>query len=509
MTRHTSAAMTAPTEEALLDRLVRADGQEDILLATYRPSTGATRTTALISTVIPPEPGDRHIHGNATINSQYILRAAEIAQRDGHGLVLAHSHPNSQGWQRMSPPDRVAEASYANLIRELTGLPLVGMTVAGADHTWSARHWDLGVGTRINCTHSTNVRILGARLAVSWNDALRSPPQPTNHQIRTLNSWGDQYQADLARRRVLVVGAGSVGLDIVLRLAASGLCDLTVMDFDLVEAHNLDRLIGATARDARLLRPKTYVAQREADRAATAPYGQVEVTDRSICEPDGVRIALDHDLIFSCVDRPWPRAVLNALAYSDLIPVIDGGIAIDTFDNGAMRNATWRSHVIRPNRPCMSCNRQLDLSQVPLDQQGLLDNPAYINGSEVTEPANQNVAPLSISVAAALLAQYVSFSVAPGHTGDPGPLQYSLNTHNLEHRNDTSRPSCPVEAQVGVGDLRIGLEGVHQRAEDQRHCANSPGARIRLLRWIDHAALKITKWLDQPSLPVSQTNRRY
>ena len=42
-------------------------------------------------------------------------------------------------------------------------------------------------------------------------------------------------QTDLARRKVLVVGAGSVGLDVFVRLAASGLCHLTVMDFDVVE----------------------------------------------------------------------------------------------------------------------------------------------------------------------------------------------------------------------------------------------------------------------------------
>ena len=174
-------------------------------------------------------------------------------------------------------------------------------------------------------------------------------------------------------------------------------------------------------------------------------------------------MALDHDLIFSCVDRPWPRAVLNSLAYSDLIPVIDGGIAIDAFGGGGMRNATWRSHVVRPGRPCMSCNRQLDLGAVAVERQELLDDPGYIRGAPAGRlPVNPNVAPLSVNVAASLLAQYVSFSVAPGGLGDPGPLQYALSTHYLEHRGDTTSPHCAAEAAEGTGDRRVCLTGLHR-----------------------------------------------
>ena len=316
-------------------------------------------------------------------------------------------------------------------------------------------------------------------------------------QLRTVSAWGESRQTDLARRKVLLVGAGSVGLDVFVRLAASGLCHLTVMDFDVVEGHNLDRLIGAARRDVRLRRPKTHVAHREAVQAATAATCRIAVSDWSICEPDGLWLALDHDLIFSCVDRPWPRAVLNALAYSDLIPVIDGGIAIDTFDSGEMRNSTWRSHVVRPGRPCMSCNRQLDLGLVPLERQGLLDDPAYITGSGDRQvPVNQNVAPLSVNVTAGVLAQYVSLSVAPAGFGDPGPLQYSLNTHHLEHRSDASSPYCATEAGEGTGDLRVCLTGRHDIAERQRQFSTSVGPIIRLLRWIDDRALALTTWLN-------------
>ena len=293
------------------------------------------------------------------------------------------------------------------------------------------------------------------------------------------------------------MGAGSVGLDVAIRLAASGLCHLTIMDFDLVEERNLDRLVGARRRDARLRRAKIHVARREARAAATAADGAIEVSDRSICEPDGLKLARDHDLIFSCVDRPWPRAVLNSLAYSDLIPVIDGGIAIDTFDDGTMRNATWRSHVIRPGRPCMACNGQLDTGSVTADRQGLFEDPSYIAGADqAVVPTGQNVAPLSISVAASLLAQYVSFSVGPAGFGEPGPLQYALSTHQLDRLGCDSKTHCSVEPDEGVGDGRVDLTAPHESAEKQRHRAQSVSTHTRFLRWLDDRLAALVAWLD-------------
>ena len=92
-----------------------------------------------------------------------------------------------------------------------------------------------------------------------------------------------------------------------------------------------------------------------------------------------------------------------------------------------MRTATWRSHVIRPGRPCLSCNSQLDLRAVGADKAGALEDPAYIAGlGEAAAPVGgQNVAVLSISAAASILAQYVSLNVAPGGIGEPGPCSTS------------------------------------------------------------------------------------
>lgn len=487
MSRRTSVAMTADTHDVLVGHLLRDDGQEDICLATYRPSTGATRRTALLRRVVLPEPGERAVHGNASLGGGYVLRAAALAQADGCGLVLAHSHPGGRGWQGVSGPDRDAETAYANLAREITGLPLVGMTLAG-DQSWSARHWDRGTGRDVEATYAENVRVLGDRLVVSWNDALVPPPRARPSQVRAVASWGEWMHRDLTRRAVLVVGAGSVGLDIAVRLAATGVTRIGLMDFDTVEERNLDRLVGATKVDAWLRRSKVDVVGRLVVLNATAAGLKLETSELSVCEPAGLAAALDFDVIFSCVDRPWARAVLNSVAYAHLVPVVDGGIGVDAFvDGNGMRGATWRSHVVRPGRPCLACNGQLDLTAVTADRAGDLDDPHYIAGLGAGGDRGENVAALSVSAAASLLAQYVSFTVAPGGLGEPGPLRYVLSTHTLEHVAAESRPTCPVEATIADGDATLTLAGPHAAAAQRRSTRREAERRwdVRLGRATD------------------------
>jgi molybdopterin-synthase adenylyltransferase len=455
-----SAAMTASLDRQLTGHLLRADGQEDVCLALYAPSTGATRTSAVLNSALLPGAGERLVHGNASFTGGYFVRAAREAAAAGLGVAALHSHPSGVGWQGMSRPDHEAELSYAQLVQEVTGLPLAGMTLAG-DGSWSCRRWDPS-GTP---EHGESVRVIGTSFCVTWNDRLRPPPTATDRQTRTVSAWGETAQASLARLRVLVVGAGSVGLDVALRRAATGIVEVGVLDFDTLEIVNLDRMIGAILADVRLARGKAEVAARLMRLAATAASPRIRPHDISVCEPDGLATALDYDIIISCVDRPWARGVLNSVAYADLVPVLEGGIGIDAFDDGQMRNAVWRTHLATPGQPCLVCNRQLDPAHIQSDKLGLYDNPDYIRGAAAGAlPARHNVAALSASVSASLLAQFTSLTVSPAGMGTPGPLRYSLSTHSLEHLDIPLKPSCCFETQVAAGDGRIPLTGVHDAA---------------------------------------------
>ena len=153
-----------------------------------------------------------------------------------------HNHL-SGGWQNMSDEDLVAERDRISPPARATGHPLVGLTL-GTDGSWSARFWAWD-GERFNRSWCDKVRVAGRRLRFTFNDDTMPPPRrrPTLH--RTIDTWGNARQSDIARLRIGVVGVGSVGCMVAEALARIGVEKLVLIDPDKVEMHNLDRLLYA------------------------------------------------------------------------------------------------------------------------------------------------------------------------------------------------------------------------------------------------------------------------
>lgn len=484
--RRLSVAMDGSTHYALAAHLLRSDGQEDLCLALWRPSTGRDRDTRIVQAPILPEGSDRAVHGNASFSAEYVLRAAGVAGAVGAGLAFLHSHPGGVGWQGMSTQDRDTERRIANLVRELTGMPLLGLTLAG-DGAWSGRSWDIGIGRDVQSRSCESVRVLADGLRVTFDDAIVPVPQPAPGQVRTLQAWGAPIQSLFARLRVLVVGAGSVGMSVAEALARAGVEHVDVMDFDSVEVLNLDRIRGATACDARLARPKVFVARRVLAAASTAARPRHQTFEWSVCEPEGLSVALDYDVIFSCVDRPWPRHVLNTIAFADVIPVIDGGLRAFRNHDDSFKTAYWTSAVVGPGRTCLACLGQYDPAQVQLERDGSLDDPKYIEGLPPDSPlrARQNVAAFSAATSAALLLQFVAFVARPSEQGDPGPLRFDLRTQIGERIDAPCDPECFFQHLCGCGDGRPVTTGAHVVAEGARRLREAVPFHVRLRRAAD------------------------
>lgn len=467
-----SAAVTTGLFERLRGHLLRADRQEDLAFLLWHPSRGSGRTTALLADVIAPIDGDRHVHGNASFEPVYLERSIGAALEAGAGLAFVHSHPGGRGWQAMSPDDGRAEQGMAPAVLAATGLPLVGLTLAG-DSALSARFWERRGPRDYQRNDCESVRVVGDRMRVTYNDALRPAPIASARHARSVAAWGPDVQALLARLRVGVVGAGSVGSMVAEGLARTGVGHIDLFDFDTVKEVNLDRLLHATRRDVRLARSKVEVLARALRRSSTAARPDVVADERSVVEEGGFRAALDCDLLFSCVDRPWPRAVLNFAAYAHLIPVIDGGVKVRTLGGRALRDADWRAHIAAPGRRCLECLGQYDPGLVQAERDGYVDSPGYIEGLPADHPLrmNENVFAFSLGAASLELAQFVAMVAAPSGISDLGALHFHLGSTELKRDERACEPSCPYSSPSleAMGDASgLVITAPHDTADRER-----------------------------------------
>ena len=368
------------------------------------------------------------------------------------GLALIHSHPMGSGWQRMSRDDVFAEKSNAPAVYGATGLPFVGMTLAG-DGGWSARFWERTAPRTYPIAWCATVRVVGDRLSVTYMDRLTPVPNSTESQMRTVSAWGDDDQAHLVRLRVGVVGAGSVGGMVAESLARTGFEHISLIDFDHIETRNLDRLNYATKRDVGRL--KVDVLADYLNSCATAERFTVSTIATQVYEEQGYRAALDCDVLFSCVDRRWGRYVLNLIAYSHLIPVVDGGIRARKNRLGKLAAADWRAHTATFERPCLQCLGQYDPAHVQAEREGLLDDPKYIEGlpDDHELKTRQNVFAFSMSCASLQTLQMLALVLAPLDQPNPGSqLYHFVGGFMDEPIYGTCHRECLFPSLVALGD---------------------------------------------------------
>jgi molybdopterin-synthase adenylyltransferase len=447
-----SVVMPGEVDSALQNHLTRADGQEDICFALWSPSTGKSRKTAIIREVLLPGRGDRDVHGNVSFNAPYFQRAIAEAMQKGLGISLLHSHPLGRGWQGMSPDDVDTERAIAAPTFGATELPLLGMTLSG-DGKWSARFWNKIAPREYERSWCRSVRVIGENLGVGFNPALARTVLATDQQIRTVSSWGPDVQADFARMKFCIIGAGSVGGFIAEALARMGACFITVIDFDKVETHNLDRLCYANKGDVGNF--KVDVLAQYLRQVATSDGFEAVPIIKSLADPEAMMMALDCDVTFSCVDRPWGRHILNQMAFSHLIPVIDGGISIRVGKNQSMKAADWRSHIAAPGRKCLCCLGQYNTGMVQSEREGLLDDQKYINGLPDGHPykSRENVFAFSMACASDMMLQFLSYFVNPvGYSNMGARVTHFVGGRQDQPDFDGCLPNCLFASALGNGD---------------------------------------------------------
>jgi adenylyltransferase/sulfurtransferase len=138
-------------------------------------------------------------------------------------------------------------------------------------------------------------------------------------RLRLISWW---RQERLAAAKVLVVGAGALGNEVIKNLALVGAGTLYVIDFDTVEPSNLSRSVLFRAEDGG--QSKAEVAARRArelnpDIAVVPVHGDV-INDL------GLGLFADVDVVIGCLDNREARLWVNRQCWKVSTPWVDAGI---------------------------------------------------------------------------------------------------------------------------------------------------------------------------------------
>lgn len=273
---------------------------------------------------------------------------------------------------------------------------------------------------------------------------LSAPPSDDRFARFELIRWWDQRR--LSQARVLLVGAGALGNEILKNLALLGVGRVLVADRDRIENSNLSRSVLFRAEDCG--RPKSQVA---ADRAmAIYPAMRVEPWQGNVVYDLGLGVYRWADVILGGLDNREARVAINRAAARAGKLWIDG--AIERLDGVA--------RVFDPAcGPCYECTmNEVDWKMLESRRScALLSREEMEQGKVPTTPTTAAVIAGIQCQEAVKLLHGLDVLAGQGFVFDGMSHQSYLVAYTRKADCPSHEPDAPVETlPLGVAETRVG-----------------------------------------------------
>ena len=114
-------------------------------------------------------------------------------------------------------------------------------------------------------------------------------------------------QQKLKAARVLVVGAGGLGSPVLLYLAAAGVGQIGIIDFDVVDESNLHRQVLFTVNDVG--QPKVEIAKKRL--LQLNPHLDIKIYNSNFTKDNALEIIKDYEVVADGTDNFQTRYLVN------------------------------------------------------------------------------------------------------------------------------------------------------------------------------------------------------
>ncbi|TIP49782.1 MAG: ThiF family adenylyltransferase [Mesorhizobium sp.] len=344
MNPNITLALAGVTHSALMEHLLPGDGNEaaSILICSHSPAP--RRRLVVRKILLVPHEACRLRARNAIVwPGSFIEDAIDAAEPERLAIILLHSHPG--GWLDFSSVDNDSDARILPGIFQAFG-DHHGSAVITPDGAIRARLY----APDLSCEPVDLVTVTGDDIRYWWNDCIADGTP----RIRPLAFTGGMA-SELSRLSAAVIGVSGTGSIVAEGVARLGFGSITLVDPDRVEKKNLNRILNSTIDDAINNRLKVEMSAE-----AIATYraaGTATAIPMAIDDRKAIEAVAQCDVIFCCVDSQEGRQFADLIASAFLIPLLDVGVVIPTFEyegRTAIADVCGRIDYVQPGGSSLS-----------------------------------------------------------------------------------------------------------------------------------------------------------
>lgn len=394
--------IAAHEANALVNHVTGSETELCAILYTNEYKRGDGLVRVLVRDVEIPSMHDYSRKGalEAELRPEFVARVSKRARLDKTGLVFVHSHPGNVP-PNFSPVDDEGELHLTRFLSHRNPNATHLAVVISRGGVCARR-----VGTR----EKVRVVSLGEDREVLY-PKLHSTSATEHKYDRQVRAFGMEGQRAIQQLRVAIVGLGGTGSIVAEQLVHLGVRDFILIDPDVVDETNLNRIANATIND--IGTGKVDVARRYL--VAMERMVKVETITGDIVRERYAHPLLNADLIFGCTDSHGSRAVIQQIAYQYLIPCIDVGSTI-VVSGRKVAYMIGRVQMLTPGLGCFTCSNLLDPNEVRRDMMSDVERKVdpYLQGAREPAPAVMSINGTVASLGVTMFLSHVAHIPAPG-----------------------------------------------------------------------------------------------
>ena len=467
----TDVVISTSDYDQLFTHLLQNDLEQNaFLLCGFSESESGDRL--LVRDLLLAQPEDFVVQTSSYLELKFsfLTKVFDLCRQKGFHIVEAHSHPfcREEG-VRFSSIDWASQRDKMSWYAEKWPESKVAELVFGHNsidgHCLESEHNQI--------TPLRSLKVVGPRgftlTTTSWAECLGSQQaldrieQRIPAQVETGDSpfarqelaFGQAGQNQIARATVGLVGCGGLGSIIVQQLTHLGVRNWRLIDPDVIEASNLNRVAFSLLEDAEHNRPKVEVMERGI--RSIAPDAQVKALVENVSS-EAARLSLrDVDLIVSAPDNDGARLLANEIATAYLIPILDMGTGLNV-ESGAVAEAggqlVWRF----PGEGCLHCAGAIDSARAAID---LMNNEEQTRhearyGTSSPQPAVMFLNGVVVSLAVGEITKWLTGFAPPQQSLFYDAIASSV-TRLAAAGKDPQCGICHRDALYGAGDAAFSV----------------------------------------------------